>query len=307
MAVKMIDQLIERIMQTKNPTAVGLDTQLSYLPAGYQQRFSALDTFEGAAKAIFSFNKELMDAVCDLVPCVKVQAAYYEMYGPAGMAAFERTIRYAREKGLVVIVDAKRNDISSTASAYATAFLGETALQNGSMRAFAGDFLTVNPYFGDDGILPFLDREGGIFVLVKTSNPSSSQIQDLPMADGRLVYQLMGDMVEQWGAGQMGEYGYSNVGAVVGATHPAQLQELRARMPHTFFLIPGYGAQGGTAPDLCGGFDGRGLGGVVNSSRGILCAWKKKGTEDFAAAARQAVIEMKEDLSGAMKAAGKAL
>ena len=299
----IVDTLIEKIEQMKNPTAVGLDTAFDYLPDDMRVGVSDL---RGAADAIVAFNKAIVDKVADIVPCVKVQIAYYEMYGVDGLRAFAETVRYAKEKGLIVITDAKRNDIGATAECYAKTFLGETAVGEAKFNAFDSDFLTVNAYLGSDGIKPFLGwmqkRDKGIFVLVKTSNPSGAELQDQKLENGKTVYEYMGSLVEKWGEGSVGKYGYSAVGAVVGATHPVQAEILRREMPHTFFLIPGYGAQGGTADDLKVCFDSSGRGGIVNSSRGILCAYRKEAYARlrFDDAARQACIDMKADLSRAI-------
>ena len=292
----IIDQLIEKIIAMQNPTCVGLDTQLDYLPAEMRE---GVETCEQAADAILAFNKKIVDSVCDIVPAVKVQIAYYEQYGAAGVAAFLATVAYAKEKGLFVIADCKRNDIGSTAARYSAAYLGETALGDKTLRVAGCDFLTVNAYLGTDGVAPFLDDckkfDTGLFILVKTSNPSSGELQDLKLADGRTVYECMGDMVEGWGAEFVGKYGYSAIGAVVGATHPAEAKILRDRLAHTFFLVPGYGAQGGNAEMLQNCFDKNGLGGIVNNSRGILCAYKKNGGTYYEAA-RAACIAMQKDL-----------
>ena len=292
----IIDQLIEKIIAMQNPTCVGLDTQLDYLPAEMRE---GVETCEQAADAILAFNKKIVDSVCDIVPAVKVQIAYYEQYGAAGVAAFLATVAYAKEKGLFVIADCKRNDIGSTAARYSAAYLGETSLGNKTLRVAGCDFLTVNAYLGTDGVTPFLDDckkfDTGLFILVKTSNPSSGELQDLKLADGRTVYECMGDMVEGWGAEFVGKYGYSAIGAVVGATHPAEAKILRDRLAHTFFLVPGYGAQGGNAEMLKNCFDKNGLGGIVNNSRGILCAYKKNGGTYYEAA-RAACIAMQKDL-----------
>ncbi len=292
----IIDQLIEKIIAMQNPTCVGLDTQLDYLPA---EMCEGVETCEQAADAILAFNKKIVDSVCDIVPAVKVQIAYYEQYGAAGVAAFLATVAYAKEKGLFVIADCKRNDIGSTAARYSAAYLGETSLGDKTVRVAGCDFLTVNAYLGTDGVAPFLDDckkfDTGLFILVKTSNPSSGELQDLKLADGRTVYECMGDMVEGWGAEFVGKYGYSAIGAVVGATHPAEAKILRDRLAHTFFLVPGYGAQGGNAEMLKNCFDKNGLGGIVNNSRGILCAYKKNGGTYYEAA-RAACIAMQKDL-----------
>lgn len=290
------DSLIEKIIAMQNPTAVGLDTAFDYLPD--EMRAGVKDA-KGAASAILEFNKKLVDSVSDIVPAVKVQIAYYEAYGTEGLKTFYETLLYAKKKGLTVIADAKRNDIGSTASQYAKAFLGQTELSGERFEAFPADYLTVNGYLGTDGIAPFTEenkkRGKGIFVLVKTSNPSSGELQNLRLQDGRTVYECMGDMVELWGSETVGKYGYSSVGAVVGATYPEEAKILRARLKHTFFLVPGYGAQGANAEMLKNCFDGNGLGGIVNNSRGILCAYKKRGGTYFDAA-RQACLDMKADL-----------
>lgn len=290
------DSLIEKIIATQNPTCVGLDTSFDYLPDEMKE---GVTDFAGIAAAIYEFNKNIIDNVCDIVPAVKVQIAYYEAYGSHGLEAFEKTCAYAKQKGLFVIADAKRNDIGATASRYAVTFLGNTQVNGKALCAFPADMLTVNGYLGSDGIVPFVEQckenDKGIFVLVKTSNPSSGELQNLQLTDGRAVYECMGDMVELWGKDTVGKYGYSAVGAVVGATYPEEAKILRARLPHTFFLIPGYGAQGANAEMLKNCFDKNGLGGIVNNSRGILCAYKKRGGTYFEAA-RQACLDMKADL-----------
>lgn len=294
------DALIQAIIEKQNPTCVGLDTTLDYLPEEMKEN---VHSFQELGEAIFQFNRDIIDNVTDIVPAVKVQIAYYEPYGPAGIYAFYRTCRYAKDNGLFVIADCKRNDIGSTAAQYAKAYLGTTELEGNNFEVNYADFLTVNGYLGTDGISPFTDlckqNDKGIFVLVKTSNPSSGELQNLRLEDGRTVYECMGDMVEKWGADSVGEYGYSAVGAVVGATHPEEATVLRKRLPHTFFLIPGYGAQGGNADMIKCCFDENGLGGIVNNSRGILCAYKKRGGTYFEAA-REACIDMQADLRGVL-------
>ena len=291
------DQLIEKIIEMQNPTCVGLDTLFDYLP---DELKNGAITFNDAAERIFEFNKKLIDTVRDVVPSVKVQIAYYEMYGVAGMKAYEETLKYAAEKDLIVIADAKRNDIGSTASCYAKTFLGETEVNGNAYKPFPADYVTVNGYLGTDGIAPFVEQceknDKGIFVLVKTSNPSSGELQNLVLENGKPVYEYMGGLVEKWGESTVGAYGYSAVGAVVGATHPTEAARLREVLPHTFFLIPGYGAQGGNAEMLKSCFAKNGLGGVVNNSRGILCAYKKLGGTYYEAA-RAACIAMQQDLS----------
>lgn len=298
------DKLIERIKELDNPTVAGIDTSFDYLPDDMK---NGVKDFKSASAAVLEFNKRIIDNICDIVPCVKVQIAYYEMYGLDGMRAFAETVKYAGKKGMLVMTDAKRNDIGATAECYAKAYLGETAVGDKTYTAFDSDFLTVNGYLGSDGIKPFLGwmqkRDKGIFVLVKTSNKSSGELQDLKLENGKTVYEYMGSLVEEWGKDSIGKYGYSAVGAVVGATHPAQAEILRKEMPHTFFLIPGYGAQGGTADDLKVCFNKDGLGGIVNSSRGILCAYRqgKYAGRSYYEAARQACIDMKNDLNRAIK------
>ena len=298
------DRLISKIISMKNPTVAGLDPKLDYVPAFLRQQFLDEDgeTLKAAAKAIFRYNQMLIDALCDIVPAVKLQAAYYEMYGHPGLKTMERTIRYAKLRGMYVITDGKRNDIGATMEAYAAAHLGTCMIGSSECEPFGADALTVNGYLGSDGINPLLDlcrsRDKGIFVLCKTSNPSSGEFQDL-LIDGVPLYARMGDKCEEWGADTVGNYGYSGVGAVVGATYPEQLTELRARLPHTMFLVPGYGAQGGGAAGIAGGFDKNGLGAIVNSSRAILTAYKKEGCDerDFAGAARREALRMREDLT----------
>ena len=300
-----LDRLIEAIRRKDNPTVAGLDPRLEYLPDYLIKKAFAEygETLEGAAAAIEAYNRELIDALADVVPAVKPQAAYYELYGWPGMRALSRTIAYAREKGLFVITDGKRNDIGSTMEASAAAHLGETEVGSRSFEAFGGDALTVNGYLGADGIRPLLEicrqKDKGLFVLVKTSNPSSGELQDRLLDSGETLYRRMGALCEEWGETLPGKYGYSGVGAVVGATWPAQLSELRQALPHTFFLVPGYGAQGGGAADVAGAFDSNGDGAVINSSRAILCAWKKEEgcpPEDFAGAARREALRMKDAL-----------
>ncbi len=308
-----IDKLIKSIKEKNNPTVVGLDPKIEYVPSFIKEKaFKEFGvTLKGAAQAIIQFNKQLVDAVYDQVPAVKPQLAYYEMYGIEGMIAFDETCRYARSKGLLVIADGKRNDIGTTAEAYSRAFLGETALtEEIKQKAFDADALTVSPYLGIDGIKPFIDdcdkHEKGIFVLVKTSNKSSGQLQDLVTQDCRSIYEIMASYVNEWGRTVRGEYGYSSVGAVVGATYPNQAKLLRSIMKHAYILVPGYGAQGGTARDCVNSFNSDGLGAIVNASRSVMCAymsdnWKNLYNEDkFGEAARAEVIRMKEDLNSAL-------
>lgn len=301
----MTDRLLDTIIAVGNPSVVGLDTSFDYLPDKVK---ASCSTLYDVGRAVTDFNAELIERLYTLVPAVKVQVAYYEMYGVEGMAAFRDTLNLAREKGLIVIADVKRNDIGSTAACYAKAYLTGAAVNDKKFVPFESDYITVNGYLGADGIKPFSDNSGkGIFVLVKTSNSSSGQLQDRVFDDGRTLYQTMGGLVEEWGEPTRGRYGYSDVGAVVGATHPVQAEKLRKEMPHTLFLVPGYGAQGGTADDLTVCFDDKGLGAVVNSSRGIICAYKSdkyKGM-GFAAAAEAATVDMREDIMAALRKAGK--
>lgn len=297
------DRLIERIAKLQNPTVVGLDSCLDYVPEEIKNsvREQYKGGFEFAAECIWRFNKGIIDAIYDIVPAIKPQAAYYEMYGWRGMKVLADTVEYAKSKGIFVIIDGKRNDIGSTMQAYATAHLGKTKIDDELHQAFGGDALTVNGYLGSDGIKPLIDAcikyDKGIFILVKTSNPSSGELQD-KMIDDLPVYSHMGLMCEEYGKGNIGEYGYSAVGAVVGATYARQLNELRKMLPGTFFLIPGYGAQGGGGKEVAGAFDKNGLGGIVNSSRGIICAYQKQNRSgnDFAIAAREEAIRMKQDI-----------
>lgn len=298
-------RLIEKIAQMQNPSVVGLDSLLDYIPQHIKdEKFATYgDTFDAAAQSILEYNKAIIDQICDIVPAVKPQAAYYEMYSWQGMWALCETVKYAQEKGMIVIMDGKRNDIGSTMQAYAKAHLGTSTVNGKELSAFGSDMLTVNGYLGSDGVNPLLpicdEQDKGIFVLVKTSNPSSGELQDQKIGD-KSTYETMGAMCEQWGSQTENNYGYSRVGAVVGATYPEQLAEMRQKMPHTFFLVPGYGAQGGGANDVAGAFDKNGLGAIVNSSRAILTAWKKAGTDgkDFAEQARKAALAMKEDIMG---------
>lgn len=298
------DRLIEKIIEMKNPTVVGLDPRLEYIPEFVNKPYFEADgqTLKSASKAIFKFNQMIIDEICDVVPAIKPQAAYYEMYGYQGMKTLVKTIQYAQIKGMFVMTDGKRNDIGATMEAYTSAHLGEVKVGENTFEPFGADALTVNGYLGTDGIEPLLkvckEKDKGIFVLVKTSNKSSGELQDR-LIDGVPVYAIMGDMCENWGKDQIGRYGYSSVGAVVGATYPQQLTELRQRLPHTMFLVPGYGAQGGGAEGLKGAFDERGLGAIVNSSRAVMCAYKKEGCDerDFAKAARREVIRMRDDIT----------
>lgn len=310
----MIQKLIDNIKKTKAPIVVGLDPMLSYVPEHLQKKAFAEygETLEGAAQAIWQFNKAIVDATCDLIPAVKPQIAMYEQFGLPGLTAFKKTVDYCHEKGLVVIGDIKRGDIGSTSEAYAAGHLGKVQVGSKSYYGFDEDFVTVNPYLGSDGVKPFIkvckEEKKGLFILVKTSNPSSGEFQD-QLVNGRPLYELVGEKVAQWGEEHMGE-NYSYIGAVVGATYPEMGKVLRRLMPKTFILVPGYGAQGGKGADLVHFFNEDGLGAIVNSSRGIIAAYRQEaysrfGEENFADASRQAVIDMAADIDGALKSSGR--
>ncbi len=305
----MINKLVTKIKKTEAPIVVGLDPMLNYLPKHILDAKIAEygETMKAAGRAIVEYNKGLIDAIYDLVPAVKPQIAMYEQFGIEGLIAFEETVKYAKEKDLVVIGDVKRGDIGSTSAAYATAHLGKVTVGSKKLSAFDEDFATVNPYLGTDGIKPFVDvckeEKKGIFVLVKTSNPSSGEFQDREI-DGRPLYEWVGEKVAQWGEDAMGDE-YSYVGAVVGATYPKMGKVLRQVMPKSYILVPGYGAQGGKGKDLVPFFNEDGLGAIVNSSRGIIAAYTKEpyakfGEAGYADAARQAVLDMKADINQAL-------
>lgn len=303
----MIDKLVANIKKTNAPVVVGLDPMLSYIPSQIMKQAikEQGETLEAASAAIWKYNKGIIDATYDLIPAVKPQIAMYEQFGLPGLEAFKKTVDYCKEKGLVVIGDVKRGDIGSTSTAYAIGHLGKVQVGSKKIAGFDEDFVTVNPYLGTDGVKPFVDvckeENRGIFVLVKTSNPSSGEFQDREI-EGKPLYEIVGEHVEQWGAEAMGECGYSQVGAVVGATYPEMGKVLRGIMPKTYILVPGYGAQGGTADALRPYFNEDGLGAIVNSSRGIICAYKQEqyasfGEENYADASRQAVVDMIEDIN----------
>ena len=305
----MISQLIEKIQKTKAPICVGLDPMLSYVPEHIVKKaFDAYgETLEGAAEAIWQYNKEIIDNTYDLIPAVKPQIAMYEQFGIEGLKAFQKTVDYCKSKDLVVIADIKRGDIGSTSAAYAVGHLGKVQVGSKEYAGFDEDFVTVNPYLGTDGVKPFVDvckqYNKGIFVLVKTSNPSSGEFQD-QLINGRPLYELVAEKVVEWGEACMGDT-YSNVGCVVGATYPEMGKILRKLMPKTYILVPGYGAQGGKAEDLVHYFNPDGLGAIVNSSRGIIAAYKQEkyasfGELNYADASRQAVKDMIEDISTAL-------
>ena len=306
----MINKLISNIRKTNAQIVVGLDPMLNYIPEHIQKKAFAEfgETLEGAAEAIWQYNKGIVDATCDLIPAVKPQIAMYEQFGIPGLIAYKKTVEYCKSKDLVVIGDIKRGDIGSTSAAYAVGHLGQVQVGSKKYAGFDEDFATVNPYLGSDGVKPFMDvckeEKKGIFVLVKTSNPSSGEFQDR-VIDGRPLYELVGEKVAQWGDELMGD-GYSYVGAVVGATYPEMGKVLRKIMPKTFILVPGYGAQGGKGADLVHFFNEDGLGAIVNSSRGIIAAYKQEkykefGAENYADASRAAVKDMIADISGALE------
>ena len=309
----MINKLINKIQKTKAPIVVGLDPMLSYVPEHIQKKAFAEygETLEGAAEAIWQFNKEIVDKTYDLIPAVKPQIAMYEQFGIEGLKAYKKTVDYCKSKDLVVIGDIKRGDIGSTSAAYAVGHLGKVQVGSKTYAGFDEDFATVNPYLGSDGVKPFIDvckqENKGLFILVKTSNPSSGEFQDQKI-DGKPLYELVGEKVAQWGEEHMGESGYSYIGAVVGATYPEQGEILRKVMPKSFILVPGYGAQGGKGKDLVHFFNEDGLGAIVNSSRGIIAAYKQEayakfGAENFGDASRAAVEAMIADIQDALTAA----
>ena len=306
---KAIDKLIKKIQETQNPTVMGLDPRYEMLPQCITNKYA--QDLEGASKAIIEYNKALIDATYDIIPAIKPQIAFYEMFGIEGIKAFKETCEYAKQKGMIVIADIKRGDIGSTAQGYSNAFLGKTKIGEKEESIFDVDFVTINPYMGTDCVKPFIEdckKYGkGVFILVKTSNPSSGEIQDLKTENGEEIYTKVAQLVEKWGEELRGEYGYSSIAAVVGATYPEQLKQIRETAPHTYFLIPGYGAQGGKAEDIALGFDEKGLGGIINASRSLMCAyksdrWKAQFDEtEYAQATRAEALRMKEELNKAIQ------
>ncbi len=306
----MINKLVAGIQKTNAPIVVGLDPMMKFIPEHITKKAFAEygETLEGAAEAIWQYNKGIVDAIYDLVPAVKPQIAMYEQFGIPGLVAFDKTVKYCKEKGLVVIGDIKRGDIGSTSAAYATGHLGKVQVGSNSFYGFDEDFVTVNPYLGSDGVKPFVDvckeEDKGIIVLVKTSNPSSGEFQDR-LIDGKPLYEWVGEKINEWGADTIDESGYSAVGAVVGATYPEVGKIMRKVMPKSYILVPGYGAQGGKGADLLHFFNEDGLGAIVNSSRGIIAAYQspayeKFGSQGYADASRQAVLDMREDIATAL-------
>ena len=304
----IIDVLINKIKEMKNPTVIGLDPRYELLPECILRKYP--NTVDGVAKAILEYNKAIIDEIYDIIPAVKPQLAFYEMFGIPGLVTFEETCKHAKSKGMIVIADAKRGDIGSTAQGYSNAYLGKTKVGEKEESIFDIDFLTVNPYMGTDCIKPFIEDckkyNKGIFILVKTSNPSSGELQDVKIDGVEEVYIKVAKLVEKWGEELIGKNGYSSIAAVVGATYPHQLSEIRKIAKHTFLLIPGYGAQGGKVQDIMLGFDKNGIGGIINASRSLMCAykselWKDKFREDeFAKATRAEAIRMREELNSAM-------
>lgn len=305
-----IDNLIHAVREKNNPSVVGLDPKIDYIPTFIlRDAYSKFDrTMHGMAEAICIYNKMIIDAICDIVPIVKPQSAYYEMYGIYGVEAYAKTIEYAKSKGMIVIADGKRNDIGSTAACYSTAYLGKVD----KYRGFSPDSLTVTPYLGSDGIEPFVkdcvEYEKGIFILVKTSNKSSGQFQDLVTSDGKKVYEKVAEYVNELSLNNLGENGvYGNIGAVVGATYPNEAAELRKIMKNTYFLVPGYGFQGGNGESIKNCFNDDGLGAIISASRSIILAHKDEkyrkrySDENFALAARDAAIDMKNDINKTLK------
>ncbi len=304
-----IDSLIEKIKQMQNPTVIGVDTRYELVPECVRNKYSK--DLNGMCQAMLEYSKALIDETYDIIPAVKLQSAYFEMYGVEGIKLYKQMIDYCREKGMIVMADVKRGDIGSTSAGYSKAYLGKNMINEQEQGIFDVDFATVNPYMGSDCVMPFVEdckKYGkGIFILVKTSNKSSGELQDLKTEDGEQIYKKVAKLVNKWGEELIGKYGYSSVSSVVGATYPKQLKELRALMPHSYFLIPGYGAQGGKAEDIALGFDENGLGGIVNATRSLMCAyksdlWKDKfKEEDYAKATRAEALRMKEELNEAIK------
>ena len=304
-----IDRLIDKIKETKNPTVMGLDPRYDMLPDCVKEKYGT--SLEEVSKAIVEYNKALIDATSDVIPAIKPQIAFYEMFGIPGMKAFDETCKYAKQKGMIIIADVKRGDIGSTAAGYSNAYLGKTKIGDKEESIFDVDFVTVNPYMGTDCIKPFVEDckkyDKGLFILVKTSNPSSGELQDLKLETGEEVYTNVAKLVEKWGEDLRGKYGYSSIAAVVGATYPEQLKAIRKTAPHTYFLIPGYGAQGGKAEDIALGFDKNGLGGIVNASRSLMCAyksdrWKNDFDEkDYAKATRAEALRMRDELNNVLR------
>lgn len=302
-----MDLLIDKIREKNNPTVMGLDPRYEMLPECIKSKYGK--DVKSVCEGILEYNKALIDTTFDIIPAVKPQIAFYEMFGIEGIKCFKETCKYAKQKGLIVIADIKRGDIGTTAKGYSNAYLGKTLVSDKEESFYDIDWVTVNPYLGIDGVKPFIEDcqkyNKGIFVLVKTSNKSSGELQDLILEDGKTVYEKVAELVNEWGKELIGEYGYSQVASVVGATYPIQIKKLREIMPHSYFLIPGYGAQGGKAEDIALGFK-NGLGGIVNASRSLMCAYKsdkwkdKYKDEEYAKATREEAIRMKDELNKAI-------
>ena len=310
--MNIVDRLIENTIKTKNPSVIGLDPDISKIPMCYKTDIKIENPFEAVAEVIYNFNRDIIDTVCEIVPAVKPQMAFYEKYGSCGVSAFEKTVRYAKSKGLVVVEDAKRNDIGNTAKAYADGHIGEVELLDGTCASsFDADFLTVTPFLGSESLIPFIDvcikNNKGIFVLVKTSNTSSGEIQNVVTEEGLTISQSIAKYVSEQSHDFIGEYGYSSIGAVVGATYPEEAVSLRKLMPKSYFLVPGYGAQGGDAKDILPCFNEDGLGAIVNSSRGILYTHMSDeeraqcSRREYLASVRAATLKMREDVYGTLK------
>lgn len=307
--MNVMDNLINKIKETNNPTVIGVDTRYDMVPNCIKNKYSK--DIKGMCKAMLEYSKALIDATYDIIPAVKLQSAYFEMYGVEGIKLYKEMIDYCKERNMIVMADVKRGDIGSTSAGYSKAYLGKNIINEKEEGIFDVDFATVNPYMGSDCVNPFIEDckkyNKGIFVLVKTSNKSSGEIQDLKTEDGEEIYKKVAKLVNSWGEGLIGEHGYSNISAVVGATYPKQLKELRELMPHTYFLIPGYGAQGGKAEDIALGFDKNGLGGIVNATRSLMCAYKSelwKGKfkeEEYAKATRAEALRMRDELNNAIR------
>ncbi len=302
------DNLIKAIEEKQNPSVIGIDTDFEKIPVFLKEEYVKRDgnSLEAAAKCILEFNKKIIDATKDVVPAVKIQMAFYEQYGHEGIWAFEETVKYARNAGLMVIEDGKRNDIGNTAKAYSIAHLGKTDVMGEKIAALDMDCLTINAYLGSDGVMPFIEEcieyGKGIFILVKTSNKSSGELQDIETKKGQRVYEAMAEYVNKWGKNLIGRKGYSSVGAVVGATYPTEAKRLREIMPNSIFLVPGYGVQGGSADDVVPCFNKDGYGAIVNNSRGIIFAYQKTGNEkEYDKEARKAAIAMKEAITKSLK------
>lgn len=305
----IMDKLIEKIKEYDNPTVIGVDTRYELVPDCVKNKYSK--DIKGMCGAMLEYSKALIDATYDIIPAVKLQSAYFEMYGVDGIKLYKEMIEYCKQKGMIVMADVKRGDIGSTSSGYSKAYLGKNIINEKEEGIFDVDFATVNPYMGSDCVMPFVEDckkyDKGIFVLVKTSNKSSGELQDLKLENGKTVYEEVAGLVNTWGEELIGENGYSSVSSVVGATYPEQLKTLRKLMPHSYFLIPGYGAQGGKADDIALGFDQNGLGGIVNATRSLMCAyksdlWKDKfNEEEYAKATRAEAIRMRDELNNAIK------